>query len=148
MAFTSKAYVKPIENQYDGDAVVDFNTDTIKVALTTSTEVPDQDTDDFWNDASGNEVASGSGYTTGGQQLDSCTVTAHATNNTITLDAADEAFSTFSATYRNYHVYKDTGVGSTSPLIVYGSETGDQTGGGGTYTFVWNANGIMQFTAA
>ena len=47
---------------------VDFDTDTIKVALLTSSYTPDQDAHDYFNDVSSAEVT-GTGYTAGGATL-------------------------------------------------------------------------------
>ena len=56
---------------------VDFDTDTIKVALLSSSYTPDQDAHDYFNDVSTYEV-SGTGYTTGGNTLASKTATVEA----------------------------------------------------------------------
>ena len=67
MAVTAFMFGVPVKNQYDGTAVVDWDTDTIKCALATSTFTPNQDTMDFFNDVT-NEV-SGTGYSARGGTL-------------------------------------------------------------------------------
>jgi hypothetical protein len=52
---------------------IDFESDTIKVALVTDSYTPDQDSHDFFDDVT-NEV-SGTGYTAGGETLTSKSVT-------------------------------------------------------------------------
>ena len=66
MAVTAFVYGLALDHITDAD--IDWTVDTIKAALTNSTEVPDQDADDFGGDAEPNEI-SGSGYTAGGATL-------------------------------------------------------------------------------
>ena len=61
---------------------IDWDSDTIKVALLSSSYTPNQDTHDYYDDVVGNEV-SGTGYTTGGNTLSSKTITYDGTNNVI-----------------------------------------------------------------
>jgi hypothetical protein len=106
------------------------------------------DTHDFLNDIT-NEVANGSGYTTGGVSLANKTVTYDSANNRVELDA-DDASWTFSAskTARYAVVYKDTGTSSTSPLIGYVDFGADQTSSG-TFTITWSATeGVLKVTLA
>jgi hypothetical protein len=108
-----------LRNQLDGAAVVDFDTDTLRIALITVTNVPDKTADQFWSDLEATEV-SGTNYTTGGETVTSMTVTLNA--GTVTVDGdnvtwvqsgggfADARFAVF---------YKDTGTASTSPIIFH-----------------------------
>ena len=73
MAVTGKLYGLWLRNILNGTITTDWDTDTIKVMLTTSLYTPDQDTHDFKNDVT-NEVT-GTGYTAGGQALTNKTVT-------------------------------------------------------------------------
>ena len=77
---------------------VDWDTDTIKVALTTSSYTPNQDTHDYFNDVT-NEVT-GTGYTAGGNTLASKTITYDDANNVIILDAADSTWASSTITAR------------------------------------------------
>lgn len=126
-------------------SAVDYLSDTIKVALTTATYVPDQDTHEFFSDVT-NEV-SGTGYTAGGQALASKTVTYTAGTNKTTLDAADTTWSSATITARIAVIYKDTGTASTSPLIAYIDFGSNQSSSNGNFTIQWNASGIVEFTA-
>jgi len=68
---------------------VDFDSDTIKVALLTSSYSPNQDTHDYYDDVNTFEVSGATGYTAGGITLSSKTSTYDSANNVIILDAAD-----------------------------------------------------------
>lgn len=48
---------------------IDLNTDTIKLALVSSSYTPDQVNHDLWADVSANEISGVNGYTTGGATL-------------------------------------------------------------------------------
>lgn len=117
-----------------GAFTLDWSVDTIKVALITSAVAPAEATHDFWNDLSANEVsASGTGYTAGGQALASKTEAL--TSGVTKLGAADPtgyAQNASGFTSARYAIlYKDTGVGSTSPLIAFadlGSNVGNVAG--------------------
>ena len=72
----------------DGSAAIAWASDTIKVALTTVTYSPAQDTDDFFNDVT-NEVT-GTGYTAGGATLGTKSSTYDTATDTIRLDLWDD----------------------------------------------------------
>jgi hypothetical protein len=125
---------------------VDWDTDTIKVALTTSSYTPNQDTHDYFNDVT-NEV-SGTGYTAGGNTLGSKTITYDDANNVIVLDAADTTWSSSTITARYAVVYASTGTASTSPLIGYVDFGSDQSSTNGNFTITWDSTGIVRVTVA
>ena len=125
---------------------VDWDTDTIKVALTTSSYTPNQDTHDYYNDVT-NEV-SGTGYTAGGATLASKTNTYDSGTNVITLDAADVTWSSSTITARYAVIYADTGTSSTSPLIGYVDFGSDQSSSAGNFTITWDSTGIVKITVA
>jgi len=142
-------YGKALEGQYGStaDRRVDWVGDTIKVALLTSTFSPNQDTQDFYDDLT-NEV-SGTGYTAGGAALGSKSVNYDAATNTTSLRAGATSWSGATFTARYAVVYKDTGSGSTSPLLGYVDFGGDETVSSGTFTITWDAtDGVMKITAA
>lgn len=93
---------------------INFSSDTIKMALVSSSYTPNLSTHDFWNDVSANVVGTP-------QTL---------TNKTTTAGVADCDDVTFSAvasgsTVSYLVVYKDTGTASTSNLIAcYDTATG------------------------
>lgn len=146
MAVTAFVYGQALVHITDAD--IDWTADTIKVALTTSAETPDQDADDFWDDAEANEIT-GTGYSAGGATLASPTRTYTGGTNTLSLDAADRDWTTASFTARNAHVYKDRG-GATSAdeLISYVLFGGDETVSSGTFTIQWHTDGVVKIVAA
>lgn len=149
MAVTAYWYGKALENQYGTTSArrIDWATDTIKVALCTSSFTPNQDTQDFFDDIT-NEV-SGTGYTAGGATLGTKSVNYEASTNVVSLRAATSSWSNASFTARYAVVYKDTGSPSTSPLIGYVDFGGDQTVSSGTFSVAWDAtNGVLKITAS
>lgn len=115
--------------------------DSIKLALTTSAYVPNQDTHATFSQIT-NE-ASGSGYSAGGVLLASKTATYDPASKQVRLDAADVSI-TGSFTARVAVIYKDTGVASTSPLLGYVVFDGDEVTSGTTLQFTWDASGVLE----
>lgn len=92
---------------------VDADTDTIKIALVTSSYTPST-AHTQWSDVSSNEVSSGSGYTTGGVTL----ANPVATNSNIDFD--DPVWTSLTKTFRYGVCYKSgSGGGLTNPLLFY-----------------------------
>lgn len=117
MALINK-YNSFLKNQFNGAAVIDFESDTIKVAVVTSAYTPSATAHVWFSDIT-NEV-SGTNYPAGGVALSSKTITESA--GTVTFDAADVTISQSSSGFSNGRyviLYKDTGTASTSPLIGY-----------------------------
>jgi hypothetical protein len=139
MAVTALLYGKLWENQF-GAAPINWGSDTIKVALCTSTYTPNQDTHDFFNDVT-NEVT-GTGYTAGGATLASKTATYTSGTNTCAFDAADVTWSTSTITARYAVIYKSTGTASTSPLVGYIDFGADVSSSGGNFTITFDSAGI------
>src|SRR3954462_7564925 len=77
-----------------GGAPIDWLSDTIKIALVTNTYTPNTGTHDFFDDIT-NELASGNGYTTGGETLASKTCSSPS-GGVVTYDCADVVW-TFTA---------------------------------------------------
>ncbi len=119
---------------------INFDSDTIKVALLDSGYTPDFDTHNAFDDLTNEEA--GTGYTAGGATLGSKTLTLDTTNNRYVLDAADTTWIVSSITTRYAAVYKSTGVGSTSLLICLINFATDRTSDGGTFQITWHADGI------
>jgi len=126
---------------------VDFDSDTIKVALLSSSYTPDQDAHDYYNDVSTYEV-SGTGYTAGGSTLASKTATYDSANNVIVLDAADTTWASSTITARYAVIYDSTGTSSTSALIGYVDFGSDQSSTNGNFTITWDSTGIVRITVA
>ena len=95
---------------------IDLDTDTIKVALVTSSYTPDQDAHDNFDDVT-NEV-SGTGYTAGGATLGSVSVSADNTDNEGVFDAADVTWSSSTITARGAVIYKSTGTGTIQVKVI------------------------------
>lgn len=128
----------------DNSTKIDLSSDTIKIALVTSTYSPSIDNHDFFNDIT-NEV-SGTGYTAGGATLASKTVTQDNTNDKAVFDAADVTWTTSSITARGAILYKSTGVSSTSPLIGYIDFGADKTSDGGTFQITISTSGLLNIS--
>jgi len=90
--------------------------DTIKIALFTSSFVPDQDVDESYS-ALSNEVANGDGYTTGGATLGTKTSSYVTETNVLSLKAADPSWSDASITAHYAVIYDDTQAGK--PVLGY-----------------------------
>jgi len=135
-------YNKFKQYQFDGTAPVDFDNDTVKVALVTNAYTPDIDAHDYWDDVSANELAAGDGYTAGGATIANPTFTLDTANDQVKFDMDDITW-TFTATksFRYAVMYKDTGVASTSVLIAY-ADLGD-TSLDGTFTLQMDADGVF-----
>ncbi len=131
-----------------GDGTIDLDTDTLKVALHTSSYSPTV-ASDTTQAGLGNEVANGNGYTTGGESL--AGVTWSQSSGVATLDANDIEWTASggSITARYAVVYSDTASGSD--LIGYflldDTPTDVTATDGNTLTIKWNASGIFTLTA-
>lgn len=141
---TTKTYGSLITKAFNKE--VDWDTDTIKVALVTSSYTPAQDTHDYWDDVVANEV-SGTGYTAGGATLGSKTVGYTAGTNVTKFDAADVSWTSSTITARYAVIYVATGNNATSVLIGYVDFGTDQSSSNGTFSVVWDAAGIFTTTA-
>jgi hypothetical protein len=127
---------------------IDFDTDTIKVMLLTSSYTPNQDTHDYLDDVVANEV-SGTGYTAGGATLANKTVTYDSATNTCILDADDTTWSSSTITARYAVIYDASpATNATRPLIGYVDFTSDQSSNAGSFTLTWDATGIVRITSA
>lgn len=127
---------------------IDWDSDTIKVALLTSSYSPNQDTHDYFDDVVANEV-SGTGYTAGGETLGSKTLTYDSGTNVVTLDAADVTWGSSTITARYAVVYDATpATNATRPLIGYVDFGSDQASSSGNFTITWDSTGIVKITVA
>ncbi len=143
MAVTAKWYGPALKAALNKE--VSWLGDTVKVALCTSSYVPDQDAHDYFNDIT-NEVT-GTGYTAGGATLASKTSVYTAATNTLALDAADTTWSNATITARYAVIYVSTGTASTSALLGYVDFGADVVSTGGPYVITWDAAGILTATA-
>lgn len=136
---TGKTFVK----FHDGliKKQIDWVNDTIKVALYTSSLVPDQNANSDWaaSPYTSNEV-SGTGYTAGGQALSSKTNVASTLK--YVLSAANPSWTTATFTAAFAVIYDSTPA-SPKNLIGYIDFGGSQTVTAGTFTITVDAtNGL------
>lgn len=130
---------------FDGTiAQIDWNTHTIKIALTDDGHTPALDTHDFFDDVEGDEI-SGTGYTAGGKAITTPTITYDSATDETRLDADDTAWTSATFTARYGHIYKDLG-GATSadPLIGLIDFDANQTVSSGTFTIVADSTGYLK----
>ena len=133
-----------IYNSYKDEVMegsIAYLTDTIKVALVTSTYTYNIDSHTRFSDIT-NEVV-GTGYTAGGATLGTKTCTQDNTNDRGVMDAADTTWTTSTITARGAIIYKSTGTSSTSPLIAYIDFVSDKSSSGTDFQIQWHANGIL-----
>jgi len=133
--------------------VINLYSDTIKLALVTSSYTPDLDNDTVWADVSANEVANGDGYATGGATLANKTL-ARSTWKT-TFDADDVVWSALTKTFRYGVLYIDGtksdpqgGPNIVNPLLAYilfDDTPADISVSGVDYTVQWSTLGVINF---
>ncbi len=112
---------------------IDFDTDTFKTLLVTSSYTPNKDTHDKRDDVT-NEVANGNGYTTGGA-ISACTVTKDTANDKVTLSFAAVSWGTATFTAAGAVIYKSRGgASSADELVAYIDFGGDVSSSGGTFS--------------
>jgi hypothetical protein len=127
---------------------IDWDSDTIKVALLTNAYTPDQDGHDYYDDVVANEVT-GTGYTAGGNTLANKTNTYSSATNVIVLDADDTTWASSTITARYAVIYDATpATNATRPLIGYVDFGSDQSSSNGNFTITWDATGIVRVTVA
>jgi hypothetical protein len=127
---------------------IDWDTDTIKVALLSNAYTPDQDAHNYFDDVSTHEVT-GTGYTQGGNTLANKTNTYNSATNVIVLDADDTTWSSSTITARYAVVYDASpATNATRPLIGYVDFGSDQSSSNGNFTITWDATGIVRITVA
>lgn len=127
---------------------VDWENDTIKVALLTSTYTPNQGTDQFFNGISTDEIAAGNGYTAGGETLGTKTLTYDSGGLHVTLDAADVSWDPSTITARYAVIYVDGATPGTDDFLIgYGDAGADQSSDNAAFSIEWNADGILRSTA-
>ena len=142
MAVTAYFYNHGVLSLTNG--LVDWEDDTIKVALATSSYTPDKDAHDYFDDLT-NEV-SGTGYTAGGTGLANASGTIDAANDEVQLDSDDVQWTTASFTARYAVIYKSTGTASDSPLLGWQDFGEDKTASGGNFDIAVNAEGWFKTT--
>jgi len=126
----SLIYNSAIDELARGD--IDFDSNTFKAMLVTSSYTPNKDTHDFRDDVT-NEVANGNGYTTGGA-TSTVTVTKDTANDKVTIQFGSVSWSTSTITARGCVYYKSRGgASSADELVAYNDFGSDVSSTGGTF---------------
>jgi hypothetical protein len=133
--------------KYLGDGTIDWDTDTINLALLLSTYTFDA-THTIWANMSTYEAAAGAGYTSGGIALASKAVTV--VGATAQYTAANPTWAALTKTFRAGVVYKvGTANGIVNPVIcciVFDTTPADIVVTAADFTVQWNANGVFRIT--
>lgn len=112
---------------------IDFDTDTFKLMLVTSSYTANKDTHDKRDDVT-NEVANGNGYTTGGATV-ACTVTKDTANDKVTLVFAAASWATSTFTAAGGVIYKSRGgASSADELVAFIDFGGDVSSSSSTFS--------------
>ena len=128
---------------------VDLNSDTIKVALVNATYTALTDAQkqaqQFYSDIGANEVT-GTNWPAGGVTLANVTITPDEATGKCTIDADDVTVASATiAGATGAVLYKDTGTGTTSPIIGYADFGKTLNATDGPLTLAWAANGIFDW---
>ena len=144
MAVTAKVYYAAVTSLANKE--VDWGTDTIKVSLHSSSYTPNQSTDNYWDDCTG-EVT-GTGYTAGGYTL--LSKTEAYSSNVKQFDAADVTWATSTISAAKAVVYVQTSVTTSSlnPVLAYIDFGGTVTSSGGNFTITWDSTGVFTVTVS
>jgi hypothetical protein len=143
---TSKAYLNLAKAIMNKEA--DLDSDSIKVALLTSSYTPNQTTHGYYSDVSAYEAV-GTGYTQGGQALAGKVLNVDTANKVVVFDANDVTWANSTITARYAVVYDDSGAtASTKALIGYIDLVSDQASNNGNFVIQWDATGILRLTVA
>ncbi len=124
-------------------------TSTYKFALTTSVDVPAQDTDNYFDDAVANEV-NGTAYVAGGQAAANKTIGYTAGTNVTKLDCDDPVWVTATITdVKNVYLYNSSpATDATRPLLGFGIIDSAVSPNAGNLTITLDAAGVLTTTAA
>jgi hypothetical protein len=111
---------------------IDFDTDSFKAMLVSSSYSPNKDTHDFRDDVT-NEV-SGTGYTAGGV-ASAVTVTKDTANDKVTIQFGAVSWASSTITARACVYYKSRGgASSADELVAYADFGSDVSSSGGTFS--------------
>jgi hypothetical protein len=142
----SQLYGQFIQQAFNKE--IDWDSDTIKVALLTNAYTPNQDAHNYLDDVIANEVT-GTGYTSTGITLANKTNTYDSATNVIKLDADDVTWASSTITARYAVIYDATpATNATRPLIGYVDFGSDQSSSNGNFTITWDSTGIVRVTVA
>lgn len=131
-------------------SVIDFENDTFKAMLLTSSHTPDIDAEVFIDDVSSNEVSTSGSYTSGAGNGFSVTMTGSTddTNDLGAVDAADLQATSITTTARYLAIYKWTGSASTSPIVFVFDFGSNVTAVSGTLDIVVASAGLATLSTS
>lgn len=131
------------DRQFDGASKTDWLTGTIQCSLHTASYAVNNDTDDFFNDAT-NEVT-GTNYTANGVTLGTKTSAYDTGTDEQRLDAADAVWTTATiASIRYAVVWENTGGASTTDPLMTFYDLGAQSVTAANFTVQWDATGVAK----
>lgn len=126
----SLIYTSALDDMARG--AIDFDTDTFKAMLVTSSYIPNKDVDDKRDDVT-NEVV-GTGYTADGI-ASAVTVTKDTANDQVTIAFAAVTWSSSTITARGCVYYKSRGgASSADELVAYNDFGSDVSSTGGAFS--------------
>ena len=137
-----------MESQFDGSLAntpVDFDTDSLRVALIDDTLAPDPTAHDLWGDLVANEVT-GTNYTAGG--FDFTTPTLALDSGVVKFDAEDATWAQHASGFTDARyailLAYDAGTPNNSPIIASADLGSNKGNVAGALTFQWAATGISE----
>lgn len=138
-------YGKGLQHFQQGD--IDWENDTINVALFTGTFAPDQGNDEFYSNLTNEVAGSSEGYTQGGKTITNCTLTYDAAGIHVTLDGDNVSWDPSTITAQYAVVYKTGTAGTDDYVIGYGDAGGEESSDSAEFRVEWNTDGIFRTTA-
>ena len=128
--------------EYLGDGTIDLDTHELKLALLSNSHTPAR-ANTIYDHVSGEELADGNGYTTGGAALTG--VTWGQTDGVAVLDAENPSWAGATFTARYAALYQNQGI---KPLIKLFDYLADKSVTAGTFSHVFHASGILRVKEA
>jgi hypothetical protein len=126
----SLIYNSAIDEMARGD--IDFDTNTFKAMLVTSSYTPNKDTHEFRDDVTNEAPATGN-YVAGGE-TSAVTVTKDTGNDKVTIQFGAVTWSSSTITARGCVYYKSRGgASSADELVAYNDFGSDVSSSGGTF---------------
>jgi hypothetical protein len=145
----TKVYRTHLDKQNDGTAVVDFNSDTVKMMLLKSSYTPDYTTGDYAGSFTANQVTAGTAYTDGGVTLSavpSMTVSgSFAIFKAGTISIAQDAGGFATARYGLLYKRAALGTLAESPVIALVDLGSDRANTAGPLLIYWTGNKIIKW---
>jgi hypothetical protein len=127
----SLIYNSAIDEMARGD--IDFDSNTFKAMLVTSSYTPNKDSHDFRDDVT-NEVPATGNYVAGGE-TSTVTVTKDNANDKVTIQFGAVSWATSTITARGCVYYKSRGgASSADELVAYNDFGSDVSSTGGTFS--------------